>query len=676
MAFQRTRSSHSYNAKMAAPSAPTDLTANHLRQQRRPSLQLLPSDHADTESILSPTFTGSAARHRHAEKSDTALQRLLALFADDPDSPDTHWRPAGERGGTRISTHDTHCGSGGMLPMVRGDGVLEGGFAPREVIAVINSFGARKFWDSRFDGGKLVQIYNQTEWLAHIALKGTFPLINRDVVVATQFYRDERTGFLCYSSTSVDDPLTPQDPQRVRCNLDTAGWVIRPDPNCPSGDRLLLTYIVQVDVGGQVPLSIARMLLRDLPTCVAGITRYMRRYTFPPHLVPQLSPPRRHSLAKPLPEKSPRRPSLRPPNGVRVLHEAFEHRLSTFDLAYRVEFGQGPLTPGSMNRSHDLVTAEVRLPRPIFPNGVSVDVRPANRVAWQLIDERTGRVVDEGGDASEAVIAAACDRLAQIALIEEEEGDAEKASDSDSRHVASMIAIMQPPSPTSPAVSLRRYTSTSNDDRMSEDSGYFAHMPTIGSPGRAVPPSVCVPSSAFGRVVTRRRVSNSSEDSWDENGMRRLGMTAVMPAGLQTPMSRRPSRTNLPSMASLSSTSFQLPPPFEQPPYTPAQSTSAVSTTSSSSSSTPAVVGQVGVRGLSRSNSTSSSSPSTTRRCLSPMPVVDAHQGYETRHPGWRLVIYNDTRVNGRVVQVCIKKHQPAKQRRFGANAWAWMQRD
>jgi hypothetical protein len=35
----------------------------------------------------------------------------------------------------------------------------------------------RLLGDSRFDGGRHVQIFNQTEWLAHIALKGTFPLM-------------------------------------------------------------------------------------------------------------------------------------------------------------------------------------------------------------------------------------------------------------------------------------------------------------------------------------------------------------------------------------------------------------------------------------------------------------------------------------------------------------------
>jgi hypothetical protein len=90
------------------------------------------------------TYTGSPSRHRHAEKSDAALQLLLALFSDDPDQPDSHWRAAGERSGVRISTHDTLMGSAGTLPVVRGDGIIDGGFAPREVIAVITSLGARK----------------------------------------------------------------------------------------------------------------------------------------------------------------------------------------------------------------------------------------------------------------------------------------------------------------------------------------------------------------------------------------------------------------------------------------------------------------------------------------------------------------------------------------------------
>jgi hypothetical protein len=100
---------------------------------------------ASPPPCIPSTFTGPAQRHRHAEKSDAALRQLLALFADDPDSPDTQWRSAGERGGTRISIYnDSPPCTGGLLPIVRGDGILDGGFAPREVIAVINSLGARK----------------------------------------------------------------------------------------------------------------------------------------------------------------------------------------------------------------------------------------------------------------------------------------------------------------------------------------------------------------------------------------------------------------------------------------------------------------------------------------------------------------------------------------------------
>jgi hypothetical protein len=472
---------------------------------------------------------------------------------------------------------------------------------------------------------------------------------NRDSVVATQIYRDESNKFMCYSTTSVEDPLVPVDPQRVRIDLKLAGWVIRPDPTCPDGSRLRLTYIVHVDVGGQVPQSISRMVLRDLPSCVAGVIRYMKRHTFPPHLVPQLEPPRRHALAKPLPPKSPRRPSPRPWNGIRVLHEAFEHRLASFDLSYRVEFDQGTDTP--CNRA-DLVIAEIRLPRPLYANsGISVDVRPTDRVAWQLIDERTGQVVEEGGQPSETIIRVACDRLAQISLIEEEEED----EATESTGMPSMLTVMQPPSPNSPSQSPRY---TPSDRSPSQRTDYF----DVSSSGRTTPRSIPVPSSAFGRTIMRRRVSTSSDDSWDEHSTdQRSTMSTLSPNAplLSRHMSRSPSgseHSTWPASATDSGICLQF--------------TSPCSISSTSSEPAPSLRLSDGIR---RRNSTSSTA---SRRCVSPVPVLDAHQVYETCHPGWRLVIYNDSRVNGRIVQVCIKKLQQPKQRRFGPGTWSWMQRD
>ncbi|KAI9596398.1 hypothetical protein BDF19DRAFT_421918 [Syncephalis fuscata] len=750
------------------------------------------SSHAPMEgsSVLpglpTPTFTGSSSRHRHAEKSDAALQLLMSLFADDPSNSDSHWRPAGERSGVRISAHDTLMGSAGTLPVIRGDGIIEGGFAPREVMAVINSLGARKIWDTRFDGGKLVQIFNPTEWLAHIALKGTFPMMNRDVVVMTQFYRDERNGFLCYCSTSVEDSLVPIDPQKVRGHLGLAGWVIRPDPTCMYGDRLKVTYIVQMDVGGQMPQSIAKMLQRELPTCISGISRYLRRFSFPPHFIPQLSPPRRHALAKPLPSKSPRRPSRRPRGGIRIIHDTFEHRLATYDLAYRVELNpfaaavaahaaamgssssinsvmsQQPSPPSSSRSSFsigcgnntssstEVVTVEVRIPQPLFPHGVQVDVRPAERVAWQLIDERTGKVIDEGGEAND--------------------DDNDKGLENGLKNM-----------------SLDRDSHSIRND-CSEEDDCFASLPSPVLPGRLVPLTTSdnmttVPTCAFGRVVRRRRVSNSSEDSDDITGgpshglmPRRAGVFAALPAGLQTPILSYQQPQGLPRYPLSSSRSYTtdspLPPPLSTTssassmangaslmPWvglcatqstpatmqTPAtnhhhhhqqqqqqhysalmpgttinsnmttghgpyisqmagtfrRSTSALSTPSSNSPLLPpatlppiystgntgtGVVGQIGVRGLSRSNSTSSACSVATnasafnhRRCISPMPVADWQHGYETRHPGHRLVIYNDARIDGRAVQVCVKKRpSPHKQQRlFGTStSLSWIHRD
>ena len=71
----------------------------------------------------------------------------MVLINDDPlENPDaTLWNSAGERAGVRWYTRPPPPSRGQvLLPVVRADGYIDGGWRADEVLAVIHSFGARR----------------------------------------------------------------------------------------------------------------------------------------------------------------------------------------------------------------------------------------------------------------------------------------------------------------------------------------------------------------------------------------------------------------------------------------------------------------------------------------------------------------------------------------------------
>ncbi|KAI9090451.1 hypothetical protein DFS34DRAFT_718741, partial [Phlyctochytrium arcticum] len=235
------------------------------------------------EVAPAPIVVNEPSRNPHHEAGQLALRLLRSLEPFDS----AGWVSHSTQSGVRISQRPV---AGAQMPMVRGDATLRGNFSAQEVLSVIRSSAARKFWDARFEDGKVLVNYNLDESLAYSQQKGTFPVSGRDFVTTNIIKHpdansdtdevDGASGAIFFASTSVVDQVAPLDSKRVRAHLTLAGWIIR-----PIEDGLFISYIVQVDVKGSVPSSIIKMVQTQTPLCIARVLEYLETKSFPPFIV-------------------------------------------------------------------------------------------------------------------------------------------------------------------------------------------------------------------------------------------------------------------------------------------------------------------------------------------------------------------------------------------------------
>lgn len=88
-------------------------------------------------------------------------------------SPEDRWRAVSNDGGFKSYSRVI---SGAGLPMLRGEGVITGGWTVEQINAVIESAGCRNIWDERFENLSVAETFNQNEYLFHVTLRGVSSL--------------------------------------------------------------------------------------------------------------------------------------------------------------------------------------------------------------------------------------------------------------------------------------------------------------------------------------------------------------------------------------------------------------------------------------------------------------------------------------------------------------------
>ncbi|KAJ3104729.1 hypothetical protein HDU97_008908 [Phlyctochytrium planicorne] len=302
--------------------------------------------------------------HRHTQAGDRALNLLFALESLEG------WEFQQERSGIKIHTRPV---DGLSIPIVRGDGLIDGDWTTQEVFSVIRSSNCRKHWDPRYDTGESIEHFNVDEALSYSVQKGTFPVAPRDLVTALFCKREpvDQGGRLYYYVTSVTDPTAPSEGRgRVRAEVALAGWVLRPVP----GKGLEASYIVQVDPKGSVPTALVKLVQVQTPLCIFEVSRYLAKNGPIPFIVRDLDT------------------QLGPGPDVVLMQEEYDDRTSRYELDLTIRSAP-PLSDGRRG------VFAVSLPKNTFGFGadIGVTVSPAGaaEVRSRLVmgGERAGGVV-------------------------------------------------------------------------------------------------------------------------------------------------------------------------------------------------------------------------------------------------------------------------------------------
>ncbi|KAJ3287619.1 hypothetical protein HDU79_005539, partial [Rhizoclosmatium sp. JEL0117] len=188
--------------------------------------------------------------HRHRLAIETAVKYFKELYNDTE-----CWKKVSTINGIDISkkdlSRDLQSSYGAsLLPAFRGDGIIEN-ITVQEVASVLRGFGARKLWDPRFEQGKLLETLSETENLYLSSQKGNLIVRSRDFLTANVYTLENTADEAIVVSTSVVDSLAPPEGywgNYVRAEAKALGWMLRQE-----GRNVAATYIVEVDVKGQIP---------------------------------------------------------------------------------------------------------------------------------------------------------------------------------------------------------------------------------------------------------------------------------------------------------------------------------------------------------------------------------------------------------------------------------------
>ncbi|KAF9331877.1 hypothetical protein BG006_005251 [Podila minutissima] len=238
----------------------------------------VPSLNSDRSSSNGGGYTSVVmVPHRHSETA----RKALAMFKVLASSPEDRWRAVSNDDGFKSYSRVI---SGAGLPMLRGEGVITGGWTVEQINAVIESAGCRNIWDERFENLSVAETFNQNEYLFHVTLRGVSSLTGRDLAGVTIVDRDVQTSALYNVSTSVLDPTIPEDPGRIRALLELSGWSLRPTFDGQGNTVAVnVTFVIQIDIRGTLPNSVVKSMTASMTTAVSRLNQFLNKTGYPPY---------------------------------------------------------------------------------------------------------------------------------------------------------------------------------------------------------------------------------------------------------------------------------------------------------------------------------------------------------------------------------------------------------
>ncbi|OZJ02021.1 hypothetical protein BZG36_05225, partial [Bifiguratus adelaidae] len=333
-----------HQSPVPVPAGPLRITTDPQSFRQKPSST--PPSPRPSRSPTSP-LPHLYQPNRHTQIQKKTMEEFKALASTVSD-----WKLHADIKGVKIYTKPVY---GNALPMMRGDGVVKNGWTAEQVCSAVQSFGARKFWDKRFEDGKVVDRFSQKESLVHLQLRGIFPLNNRDISAITTIETDPVTGIIFHVTTSVNDPLVPKDPKCVRAHAEMMGWIFSPKYDSVGNTiQVDVTFICQLDLKGNIPSAIVRILTSEIPRCVSRVDEYLQKFGCPPYI--------RRVAGK-------------------ITEENFNVNSSSYEVTYLARHD------GSQKRYGEWCT-DVRVGKKTYPHGFEVVVVPEAGVWVDIIPEK------------------------------------------------------------------------------------------------------------------------------------------------------------------------------------------------------------------------------------------------------------------------------------------------
>ncbi|KAI9097362.1 hypothetical protein DFS34DRAFT_122209 [Phlyctochytrium arcticum] len=149
------------------------------------------------------------------------------------------------------------------------------------IIAVVQSAGARKVWDSNFDDDILLEQVSPCTCLVHALNKGVWPTSARDATVVSTTISGDRRIQTLVASVENDDALPLVKNGQVRAFVDIAGW----DIDLQADETVKITHIIQFDPRGWIPGSLINAVSTQLPLTVAAVVDYLKKFGAPPRVL-------------------------------------------------------------------------------------------------------------------------------------------------------------------------------------------------------------------------------------------------------------------------------------------------------------------------------------------------------------------------------------------------------
>ncbi len=243
----------------AAAATPEQQTAQYVEQELR---QAVPAD--APEDVRHYLQVGLAA----AEE----VKREVA--ADAPG-----WTFVQEKNGVRISSKKMPHNP---LSMVKGEGVIK--CPPEGIVAIVAEQANKASWDKMYKAGRVLQQVSEDCRVLYDSYNRIWPTAPRDFCSVALVERHV-DGSVVMANRSVQHPDCPEVDGVVRANVMLGGIVLKPLPES-NYEHSHITYLMFVDVGGEIPTFVLNKIANDQPMCVAGLREVAERL------------PNRHALVR------------------------------------------------------------------------------------------------------------------------------------------------------------------------------------------------------------------------------------------------------------------------------------------------------------------------------------------------------------------------------------------